>query len=84
MFTPPAQAVYHKHFVFFEVPLTTGKFKLGFLPVSAEMNSGFTLQNKKIVAMMPLYGLEISEEAGILSSEHRQRQQETVCWEQLI
>lgn len=33
---------------------------------------------------MPLYGLEISEDAGILSSEHRQRQQETVCWEQLI
>lgn len=30
---------------------------------------------------MSLYGLEISEEAGILSSEHRQRQRETVCWE---
>lgn len=36
-----------KHFVYFEVPLTAGKFKLGFLPVSAEMNSGFTLQKKK-------------------------------------
>lgn len=33
---------------------------------------------------MSLHGLEIREKARIISSKHRQRQQETVCSEQLV